>query len=134
MALSKHTRTRLIHRNGKKVRAHRWIVEQHLGRPLKPDEHIHHKNGDPLDNRPENLCVMDGRDHMRLHKQLYPDHKQCLNCGQGFVANPRKRKRQKCCSRECAQAMRVRAALQARGVVPQVAEYIGRAWLEGVTQ
>lgn len=28
--LSAHTRTRLIWRNGKKVRAHRWLMEQHL--------------------------------------------------------------------------------------------------------
>lgn len=49
------TRTRLIRRGGKKVREHRWLMEQELGRKLLPTEHVHHRNGNPLDNRLENL-------------------------------------------------------------------------------
>lgn len=104
---SPHTRTRLIWRNGKKVRAHRWIMEQHLGRALLPMEHVHHINGDPLDNRIGNLIVLQARTHMRHHKQVYPDQKACVNCNNTFTVNPRKRKRNKCCSSECAMAMRV---------------------------
>lgn len=106
LGLSSQTRARLIHRNGKRVRAHRWIMEQALGRSLRADEHVHHINGDPLDNRLDNLTVMDARSHMCLHKQIYPDEKACANCGQTFAVNPRKRKRSKCCSPACAQAMR----------------------------
>jgi len=112
--LSPTTRTRLIWRNGKKVRAHRWIAEQMLGRKLLPTEQVHHINGDPLDNRLENLQVLPIREHQRLHKQVYPDIKTCVHCGTEFMPNPRKRKRQKCCSASCAQAMRVAAALKAR--------------------
>ena len=77
--LSKHTRTRLIWREGKKVRAHRWIMEQYLGRKLLQTENVHHINHNPLDNRIENLVVMGEKEHSSLHakeKQRYPNEKK----------------------------------------------------------
>lgn len=53
--------------DGRRVSEHRWLTEQRIGRPLRRDEHVHHINGDKLDNRPENLQVLSHTEHMRLH-------------------------------------------------------------------
>jgi hypothetical protein len=46
---------------------HRFMMECHLGRKLKTEEDVHHKNGKCWDNRLENLIVTTHSQHLKEH-------------------------------------------------------------------
>ena len=61
---------RVADRGAADSRRSRKVAEAYIGRRLKPDEVVHHMNGDATDERHENLLIMTDREHKQLHMAL----------------------------------------------------------------
>lgn len=90
------------------VYAHRAIMERHLGRILRKDEHIHHRNEVRTDNDIENLELVSNPNHGRHHRLQHPARTIELicpapRCGRKFIRAIRKTrgKKRSFCSRRC---------------------------------
>jgi hypothetical protein len=76
------------------VYEHRLIGAQTLGRPLRAGELVHHLNGDKVDNRPENIQIVQSigqhlvrhrkRVDLRLPDEPNPMVECACGCGSGF--------------------------------------------------
>lgn len=110
-------RYKTVKRDGKTVLLHRWLMAQWLGRPLRPGEEVHHRNGNKHDNSRENLVLMDAHKHDQLHADealIHPREKVCALCGCLFTPKRTKRKRAMGCTPHCSNRLRARAAAQTR--------------------
>jgi DNA-binding NarL/FixJ family response regulator len=65
---------------GRDYYVHRLVMAEHLGRELDSDEHVHHVDGDKLNNHLDNLMILSNSDHQREHRL-------------GTVRNPERRAR-----------------------------------------
>ena len=54
-------------KDGKTRYVHRDVMEEFLGRKLRRDEIVHHKNHNRKDNRVENLELMTNSEHVKMH-------------------------------------------------------------------
>lgn len=59
--------TRITHPNGERQSGHRMVAEHMSGRKVRPTEIVHHVNRVKIDNRPENLEIIDESDHKTEH-------------------------------------------------------------------
>ena len=92
----------------------RYLMEQHLGRELLPEEEVDHINNDPTDHRIENLQILSSKNN-KLKEMLRPERTRkfytfiCPNCNKettkflnNIKGNHKKGKSGPFCSRKCA--------------------------------
>ena len=63
---------------------HRYVASQKIGRWLTPEEHVHHIDGNKLNNDPDNLMILSSSEHSILENlQRYGEReiKYCIICG-----------------------------------------------------
>src|SRR3990167_10451676 len=96
---SRHRSFKLYFYNSKRHALHRAIWEDNFGK-IPKGFHIHHKDGNTLNNEIENLECIDGKEHSKLHYKLKPFTKhKCELCGNEYKT--KKESGTRFCSNKC---------------------------------
>lgn len=73
------------------VYIHMKVAEEKLGRPLLPDETVHHKDLNKLNNSPDNLMIFaTNSDHSRFHSYNCDESMLSLNSDGVYVCEEQK--------------------------------------------
>lgn len=83
--------------NSGKVLYHRHIASINSGRWLNSSEHVHHIDGNKLNNNKNNLNICSNSEHISLHNKSLKDI-ACLTCSKLFTPS---NSRSKYCSDSC---------------------------------
>lgn len=107
--------------SGDRALLHRILWEERHG-PVPPGQEVFHRNGNPRDNRPENLYLLDRRDRSRLRQPV--EAKACPVCGRPVERHPGEGpaayRRRRCCGYRCGREdLRRRKGWPARGSVKE---------------
>lgn len=83
-------RVRVYLKDSHKVMSYpKYIMEKHLGRELKDNEQVHHKDGNPLNNNINNLDVVTFEEHLDIHanqnRKYYDRTMVCPWCKKEFT-------------------------------------------------
>ena len=114
---------------------HRLVMEQVLGRALRSDEHVHHIDGDKLNNDPSNLVLLTNAEHQRLHD--WPVTKsqraslKCEHCGKDYQKKRGRVSESKYCSNKCrldAMHEKAKAYHAERRPAALVCQYCGKSY------
>lgn len=68
LSQNKEGRCLIVCRDYSLVFFYRAVMEAHLKRHLRSDEIVHHINGDPTDDRLENLQLTTRSEHVEIHR------------------------------------------------------------------
>ena len=69
------------------VLRYRFLMEQEIGRLLTSEEIVHHVNGNPMDDRLENLAVITRGGHSSIHRHRkldYDEVERLMKGGYGY--------------------------------------------------